>query len=189
MPFGRNISREVGGPSGNTMQLTLVEPSEFYREQFLRAVEDYRAGHDDQATRYARAESDFAGFIQTWHDRAAGRDLAPGYVPESMFWMIDERGEVLGVLRLRHRLTPIRSGHIGYDIRPSMRGQGLGTELLRLGLAEAALLGIKQALLVCDSDNHASRRVIEKNNGILQDEMLSEETGPMCCRYLIEIPS
>lgn len=41
--------------------------------------------------------------------------------------------------------------------------------MLREVLPVAASLGIEKALITCDVDNEASRRVIEANGGVLED--------------------
>ena len=61
-------------------------------------------------------------------------------------------------------------GHIGYDVRPSFRGRGHATRMLKDALTVARSLGITTALLTCDVDNMASRKVIERNGGVLQDQ-------------------
>ena len=61
-------------------------------------------------------------------------------------------------------------GHIGYDMRPSARCRGHATAMLRAALPVAGALGIDQALITCDADNVGSRRVIERNGGILEDQ-------------------
>jgi predicted acetyltransferase len=75
-------------------------------------------------------------------------------------------------VRISVRLTPeLREygGHIGYDIRPTERGRGHATALLAAALRVAGGWGLSEALLTCASDNHASRRVIENNGGVLHD--------------------
>jgi RimJ/RimL family protein N-acetyltransferase len=56
-------------------------------------------------------------------------------------------------------------GHIGYDIRPSMRGRGQGRALLQATLREAARLGIDPVVLAVEAGNAASIRVIESCGG------------------------
>jgi predicted acetyltransferase len=52
--------------------------------------------------------------------------------------------------------------------------------MLREVLPLALAVGVKPAaLLTCDSDNVASRKVIEANGGVLEDE------GDGTCRYWI----
>jgi predicted acetyltransferase len=79
----------------------------------------------------------------------------------------------LGRIAIRHRLTPqLREvgGHIGYDVRPSARRCGRATAMLRAALPVARTLGIESALVTCDVDNVASRTVIERNGGMLEDQ-------------------
>ena len=79
---------------------------------------------------------------------------------------------MLGRVSIRHSLTPFLlevGGHVGYAVRPSARGNGHATAALRLALAVARDLGIDPVLLTCDEDNTASRLVIERNGGTLED--------------------
>jgi predicted acetyltransferase len=88
-----------------------------------------------------------------------------------MWWVHDE--EYLGRIAGRHRLAPhLREvgGHFGYDVRPSARRRGHATAMLRAALPIARRLGIEPALVTCDVDNIASRKVIERNGGVLEDQ-------------------
>ena len=61
-------------------------------------------------------------------------------------------------------------GHIGYDVRPSARRRGHATSMLAAALPVARGLGIGQALLTCLNDNIGSRKAIEANGGVLDNE-------------------
>ncbi|HEY7926376.1 MAG TPA: GNAT family N-acetyltransferase [Candidatus Dormibacteraeota bacterium] len=65
-------------------------------------------------------------------------------------------------------------GHIGYGVRRSARRRGHATAMLRGVLPKAFALGIHPALVTCRTDNLASRRVIEHNGGVLEDERRGE---------------
>jgi predicted acetyltransferase len=52
---------------------------------------------------------------------------------------------------------------------PSARRRGHATAALAQSLRLAAGLGIDPALVTCDDTNVASRQVIEKNGGVLED--------------------
>jgi predicted acetyltransferase len=78
-------------------------------------------------------------------------------------------------------------GHIGYDIRPSERRRGYGTQILRLTLDKAHRLGLKRVLVTSDSANIASWRIIEKNGGVLHSEAISQHTGELLRKYWIEL--
>lgn len=164
----------------------LVEPDVRYRRSFAAAMDEFRAegrgSPDDRSVlgRYLRDQADalatddaFAAFVAAV--RADGREETPrpeGFVPDTELWWVD--GDAfLGRIGIRHRLTPILleiGGHIGYDVRASARRRGHATEMLRRALGVAHELGIDPALVTCDVDNIASRRVIERNGGVLEDE-------------------
>jgi predicted acetyltransferase len=99
-------------------------------------------------------------------------ELPPDLVHQTVLWFV-EGDEWLGRLSIRHRLTPPLlelGGHIGYVVRPSARRKGYATQMLTQSLPIAAGLGIDPALVTCDNDNDASRKVIEAAGGELEDE-------------------
>ena len=93
-------------------------------------------------------------------------------MPATTYWWTD--GDTyLGRINIRHRLNDYLrevGGHIGYDIRPTARRQGHATAMLAAALPRAAGLGIEKALITCDADNTASRKVIETNGGVFEDQ-------------------
>lgn len=94
-----------------------------------------------------------------------------GFVPATTLWWV-EGDEYLGRIAIRHSLTPWlleQGGHIGYDVRPSARRRGHATAMLRAALPVARDLGVDPALITCDHDNVASRRVIETCGGVFED--------------------
>jgi predicted acetyltransferase len=104
-------------------------------------------------------------------DALADSPRPVGFVPSAHLWWADG-AQYLGRLQIRLRLTPhLREvgGHIGYYVAPAHRRRGNATAMLRAALPIALELGIECALLTCDRDNVASRRVIEANGGLLQD--------------------
>ena len=76
-------------------------------------------------------------------------------------------------------------GSIGYGVRPTERGQGLGTAILRLSLLRAAHLGVGRALLTCAKQNVASAGVIVRNGGVLESEEFLPDRGEVVQRYWI----
>lgn len=77
------------------------------------------------------------------------------------------------------------SGHIGYSVRPGMRNKNYGTEILQLGLNKAKELNLEKVLLTCNKSNVASQMVIEKNNGVLEKEIL--EDGEIYLVYWVSL--
>ncbi|MDX2262320.1 MAG: GNAT family N-acetyltransferase [Gemmatimonadales bacterium] len=90
----------------------------------------------------------------------------PGY----RRWLWD--GEFAGVISFRWQpggetLPDYCLGHVGYTVVPWRQGRGYATAALRRFLAEMPALGMKYIELTCNTDNAASRRVIEVNGGVL----------------------
>lgn len=171
------------------MTTQLVKPSMLYKDSYLDMVSDYRQAGE----RYYHQRSatfDFESFLGELEANRLGQDLEPGYVPMSTFWLVLDEQTVVGESRLRHTLNPalaIVGGHIGYAVRPSMRGRGYATELLRCTLLEAHRIGLTRVMLTCDQDNAASRRVIEKNGGVLTSEAISPSSGKPIYQFWIEL--
>ena len=171
--------------------IQLVEPTVELEAAFASMVEEYRRAAEDLYQNIPElGRGDFAAYVQRLHDNARELNLKPGYVAWSTFWLVRDGRRILGVSRLRHRLSEgllTSGGHIGYDIRPSERGKGYGTTILALTLAQAGQLGIRRALVTCLADNAASARIIQKNGGVLQDEIFSEQMGGQLKRYWIDL--
>ena len=94
-----------------------------------------------------------------------------------------------GTVEIRHRLTDFQlayTGHIGFSLRRSCRGQRLAVQLLSLALEECRKLGLGRILLTCKRFDTAARSAIERNGGMLENEIAYE--GDIRCRYWITIP-
>lgn len=166
--------------------LQFVLPSADRLPAFLAIAQDFHV-HDEP--RYAAALRDPEAYLQRLARFAAGIDLPPDRVPETSFWAL--RGDnVVAVSRLRHRLTPTleqMGGHIAYEVRPDVRRQGVGTQLLALTLAQARQLGLRRVLITCDVTNLGSARVIVNNGGLLEDERVIAGYTERVARYWIAL--
>lgn len=131
----------------------------------------------------------FAALVSRLNDASRGFGLPDGFVAHSTHWLIGE-GQLLGVSNLRHALTPALQqcgGHIGYGVRPSAQGRGVGKVLLRQTLLKAEAMGIARVLLTCAKDNVPSSRIILANGGVLGDEIVDPQTDRPTFRYWIDI--
>ncbi|NMB96285.1 MAG: GNAT family N-acetyltransferase [Clostridiaceae bacterium] len=103
----------------------------------------------------------------------------PDRVKETELWLI-ESNECIGTVRIRHELNNNLvniGGHIGYGIRPSRRGRGYGKIILKLALDECKKMGILKVLITCSPDNIASKKIIEYNGGLLENEIYAKLDG------------
>ena len=101
------------------------------------------------------------------------------WVKDSVLFALDEeRNRLIGAVNIRHELNEyllLHGGHIGDGVRPSERGKGYGTRIVRLALEKCLELGIDRVLMGCDKENIPSARTIIKNGGVLENEVVTED--------------
>ena len=164
---------------------------EYYKELALM-IDEWKLDQEINHTNH----SPWAIFKNDYHDfdnylqNLELKEPVDGKVPDSVFFLLDEdRNILLGAVNIRHYLNDYLlkyAGHIGDGIRPSERGKGYGTEMIRLALIECKKLGIDKVLMVCDKSNIASAKTIIKNGGILENEFIDED-GEIQQRYWINL--
>jgi predicted acetyltransferase len=165
----------------------LVEPDVRFHASFLRAMAAFAAEGRGAADDDSMIGRDLRTWAQRWEDpeqfavyvddlRAEAREDTPRpalMVPSTTMWWVDG-DEWLGRIQLRQRLNERLldgGGHIGYDVAPEHRRRGHAAAMLRAMLVLAAKgHGIDRALVTCDPDNVASRKVIEACGGEFEDE-------------------
>ena len=110
-----------------------------------------------------------------------------GWVPATLYYLVDREGHVAGALDLRHYLNDglYYGGHIGYGMSPPYRGRGWAPLMLALGLEKAKALGIDRALVTCNDGNLPSAGTIEACGGVLENVVLEE--GKPLRRYWIDL--
>lgn len=171
------------------MNLRLVRLSEAYRTQLVEMLEEWFSVETD-ITPWAIAKNDYHDFEYYLKHLDVTADNEEGLVPDSTFFCLDEdRNIFVGAVNIRHFLNErllFGGGHIGDGVRPSERGKGIGTRMVGLALEECRKLGIDRVLMVCEKDNPASARTIQKNGGVLENEVV--DRGDVCQRYWIEVP-
>ncbi|MEJ7707835.1 MAG: GNAT family N-acetyltransferase [Nocardioidaceae bacterium] len=171
----------------------LVAPQSRYHASFLEAVDEFSAAQGEGSSvaglgvlaavgefpgefftaEELRQEQIFATYLDRLHEVSLPETPLPfEIVPATTLWWVG--GDIyLGRLSIRHTLNQWLldfGGHIGYAVRPSARGRGHATAMLGAALPCAHGLGIDPVLVTCDETNAASRRVIEVNGGVLEDQ-------------------
>ena len=143
-------------------------------------------------TKVASGEVTLEAFLQTCCDGTDPARIPAHLVPQTIFWLLDDDGRAVGMVKVRHRLNDnllVRGGHIGYFIHHDHRQKGYGKEALRLALLELRKLGQARALITIHPDNFPSIRVVEANGGRLEDERVDPETGIHHKRFWIDLSS
>jgi predicted acetyltransferase len=171
--------------------LQLENPDVQYRATYLEALAEFRAEGQLRAlhAEYFHDSPDFGMFVTRLLEKADPKKILDDRVPESVLWLIEDQ-ELIGRVSIRHALNAgllELGGHIGYEIRPSFRRSGFGTRALELALPMVKNLGIKRALVTCDADNLGSQKIIEKNGGVLENEISQLGSSVLHRRYWIDL--
>lgn len=125
----------------------------------------------------------FRKWLEQKINESEGTNLPEGYVPQTIYWIMLE-DKIVGIGKVRHYLNDIllkHGGNIGYGILKEYWGKGIGTKALELLLKKSSKYDQEEVLLTSNEDNIASRRVIEKNGGVLRK--IEEES----CYYWIKV--
>ncbi|MFI7600054.1 GNAT family N-acetyltransferase [Actinoplanes sp. NPDC049681] len=167
----------------------LIAPTVRLHDAWLEAHAEWGRGPHEDGFGLTGADevASRAGFA-AWVARLAGQpDPAPTGRHRCTYRWIVEDDRVLGGIALRDGDDDyVRwAGHIGYGIRPSARGRGLGAWALGSILDEARAQGRTRLLAVCAPGNAASERTIERCGGVFEG-VGETEFGPLR-RYWFEL--
>mgnify|MGYP000858767385 FL=1 len=168
--------------------LKFVLPSKDRLSEYFALCREY-AQADDSRHRHIDTLEKAEQYIESDIKRNNGY-VAPGKVRNEAFWVENEAGALVGSCRIRHELNESLlkcGGHIGYDVRPAYRRQGVGTAILGMALEHARSLGLQKVLVTCDDDNLGSIGVIENCGGVLENKVFDEEDQKEVRRYWIAL--
>lgn len=133
----------------------------------------------------------FGGNYPEWLKSLADWENGVGIgeeAPQTLYLLRRGDGAVLGAVSVRHCLNDSNrtdGGHVGYGIGPEFRGQGYGNLILALALEKLSAMGIGRVLVTCDPDDAASRRIILRSGGVLENRLTDEDGNPVD-RYWID---
>ena len=169
----------------------LHAPSGALQDSYRDLVADFvAAGEELVPFTLAFDFADFNALLVRLDACSRGVGLPEGFVAHTTFWLVRNQTEVVEASNIRHSLTSAlrrEGGNIGYGIRPSARGQHLGTEILRQSLQRASGLGLTKILLTCSKANVASIKIMLQNGAVLESEEYLPERGEIVQRYWIQL--
>lgn len=165
--------------------LKLVKPSKKYLKSFLRVMDDYRSdenhfgrGGIDPLIK-AIDEHKVDEYLQKLADGEKGKNLKPGHVPGTRFWLLNDN-EFVGSFDIRHKLTPNLEkigGHIAANIAPKYRGKYSSFVGIKMCLDQAKKIGLTSVLMTCDVKNTASFRAITGLLKLYGGKQISDSRG------------
>ena len=141
-------------------------------------------------TPFGRGEMPLEQYLQSCVDGPDPAKLKPGLVPQTIYWLLDESGTAVGMVRVRHCLNDwllLHGGHIGFFIRTAYRGRGYGKLALRLALGELRKLGEKRALLTVNENNTRSIRTIRACGGVLENVVADSDGKTKTLRFWVAL--
>lgn len=167
--------------------LKLVKLEKKFKNQLTEMMDEWTST-GEKIVPYAIRKVDYKNF-ELYLESLEVKKETEKYVPDSTFFCLDtERNIFVGAINIRHYLNDqllLNGGHIGDGVRPSERRKGIATKMIALALQECKKMGISRVLMVCDKDNIGSAKSIQKNNGILENEVIVD--GVVEQRYWIDI--
>ena len=171
----------------------LIKPSKDY----IKEIEDFKKEifNSDAKYKYEGCAGlqhfdDINEWIEKLEAYSSAETCPKDKVPSTLYLFVrDEDDKIVGMIDVRHHINhPVLStigGHVGYSVRPSERGKGIGTEMLKAALVKCKEFGIDKVLVTCYKDNDSSEKVILNNGGVFEKEI--QQDGGFYKRYWIEI--
>lgn len=132
----------------------------------------------------------FTDWIEELEKKKNEENLPKTYSPQTLYLAINYNNEIVGAISIRWKKVPALmsfGGLIGYSIRPTQRGKGYASEMLKIALDKFKNINIDNILITCKDFNIASKKVIEKNGGIYESTYSNNEDGFKYLRYWIKI--
>lgn len=170
----------------------IIRPSAEYKSDYLKALEEYHAEGRYLYQDIAILDVDFDNFIkelraEKGYPHQPYQDWVEP-VPETVVWLVKD-DQYIGTVDIRHRLNwhlEKWGGHIHFNIRPSMRGKGFGTKILKKAMPIVNYLGIDRALITLNPADKAAIRIVESCGGEFEDETLETDKFPATRRYWLD---
>lgn len=169
---------------------SLVLPDKNHEEAYIQMMNKWESIEDDIQPQLLRRYSDSQGKnvqYSKWlewceDDRTTGSMLSTG-VPCTLYFFVDDAGEILGAIEINQKNT--HRGHLHAGIVPWHRGKGLGTKMLELALELCRNMGMTSVDIVPYKFNKSAIKTILKNSGILIGEFYEDEKWSQ--RYTISL--
>ena len=187
---GTKINSYVMLKTLDSKKYSLVLPDETHEEAYIQMMDKWESVEDSIQPQLLRRYSKSLGANVSYSkwlewcedDRTTGSMLSTG-VPCTLYFFVDDTGEILGAIEINQKNT--HRGHLHTGIAPWHRGKGLGTKMLELALGICRNMSMTSVDIVPYKSNKSAVKTILKNGGILMDEFYEDEKWSQ--RYTIPL--
>lgn len=155
--------------------------------ELLRELGDGETGFG--GTSFGRGTETLDEFLRSCQEGEDAAKVRAGFVPQTIFWMVDDNGRAVGMVRMRHCLNDRllqHGGHVGYYVRKCERGKGYAKLALRLAVGHLRAMGVTRVLVTVNPANTASIRTVLSNGGAIDGQGRDPDSGKVVNRYWIE---
>ena len=176
-------------------KMKLVFPCLEYKDKAIDYINEFReygsAINGSGSLERFLKESTYEEWLKKVLSQVDIANIPETKVPDlTYFYVREEDDRIIGMVNIRLALNDFlrkEGGHIGYSVRPTERRKHYATDILTRALDVCALIGIKEVLVSCGSENIASAGVIKKCDGLLKDEFYSEKYHKTLQMYTIRL--
>lgn len=175
----------------NKYELELIFPTKEYKKEVEEYLQEFLDNGENEIAGDGGLDRirDFDKWLEKVQNDLSVDTIDKGRIPATLYLTIRKSDKkIVGNLQIRHFLNEKLlnyGGHIGDSVRPSERRKGYATEQIRLALEKCKELGIDNVLMDCDKSNIGSAKSIQKNGGILENEIYVE--NELVQRYWISL--
>ncbi len=149
-----------------TRGFMFTEPKPKYYREYMKACREAVMCDDKEWMPISKENIKFFPVIAPLMYRRlkSGKGLPEGFPRTFTYWCFKD-GRFIGECQLRPYVSgnEVRSlGHIGYSVRPSLRGKGYGQAVLTFALKKLSELGVCPIFASCHKENTVSLHCLSK---------------------------
>jgi predicted acetyltransferase len=86
--------------------IRLIRPTIDLKDEYLSFYQEWKESEEKIIPWViSKDPTDFEGMVQSILNNESNINLPDGWVPNSTFWLVDQKERILGVVNIRHRLT------------------------------------------------------------------------------------
>ena len=136
-------------------KIKLIQPQKEHEAAIQKYVEEHFSVGEDSlhgSSLLTEMES-YSAWLTHLAKQSDKATVTSDWVVSTTLIAIRENDQkIIGTIDIRHELNGFLRefvGHIGFGVRPTERGKGYATEILRLGLKYCEILGLEKVMIAC----------------------------------------